>query len=268
MVGAINPNASTPIATQRKLAHDSTYMLNPGEPFPAESPKPSGLAGPSGVPTTTPDKHHGFTPGAIAGIAVAAISVVILGALLFFFWGRTKALNDEIERKESTVTRRMSLRGSGGGGGGSTPLNANANSGFGVYDQRYTTMDSRDYKPTSPHMQNHPAYSSMYMGRGNQHQNALFELSPGVEDASFEANNQQQRAVSSSVNAAPPYGWHINSLVGPAEMEAAPVWSEQGDAEGEKETKKESVSGDGQGKKEKARWEEVGARRDGQGRAF
>jgi hypothetical protein len=278
MVGAINPNSSTPITTQQQLARDSAYMLNPGEPFPAEAPLPSGLAGPSGVPTTTPDLHHGLAPGATAGIAVAAISVVILGALLFFFWGDTKALNDEIERKESSVTRRMSLRGGSGGGAAnmvqsmqSTPLsthaNANATAGFVMYDQRYTTMD---YKPTSPQTQNHPAFSSMYVDQGRNEQNALFELAQGGENAYFHASNQQQRTVSPQANAAPPYGWHVNSSGGPAEMEATSMRGGQEDAEGKSEKEKKSVSArDGEGGKERARWKEVGARRAGeQSRVF
>ncbi|KAF2035214.1 hypothetical protein EK21DRAFT_84835 [Setomelanomma holmii] len=108
MVGSININSSQSIDKQRSLAMDSAYMLNPGEPFPAESPLPSiNPATSSGLPDSGSGKKSLGT-GAIAGIVVGAIAGLILGALLFFFWGRTKTLKDEVERKESSITRRIS----------------------------------------------------------------------------------------------------------------------------------------------------------------
>jgi hypothetical protein len=104
--GAINPNATTNVTKQHEQALNSVYMLNPGEPFPAESPLPSNL--PSG--TAMPGMgmgggRKGMGGGAIAGIVIAALAVIVLAALLFFFWGRTKSLKDEVDRKAGTVCR-------------------------------------------------------------------------------------------------------------------------------------------------------------------
>jgi hypothetical protein len=107
MVGVINPNATTSLEIQRQLAQNSSYMLSPGEPFPAESPLPTNLPPSSGTTTTPSNTTHAakLTAGGIAGIAIACISVVVLGSLLFFFWGRFRGLKDEVKRKESSVTR-------------------------------------------------------------------------------------------------------------------------------------------------------------------
>ncbi|KAF9693922.1 hypothetical protein EKO04_007808 [Ascochyta lentis] len=116
MVGGINLNSSMSIEKQRTSAMDSTYMLQPGEPFPAESPLSSGnpassaLPSPSVSTSSNPSagvlhNSSGLSKGAIAGIVVAAVCAILFGALLFFCWGRTKSLREAIERKDGTVRR-------------------------------------------------------------------------------------------------------------------------------------------------------------------
>jgi hypothetical protein len=100
MVGAINPNASTSIGYQRQRARDSAYMLNPGESFPPESPVSSATPGPDPTPSTyapvpkpsTGKKNHNVSAGAIAGIVVATIGVIFLGALVFLIRRHNRAL--------------------------------------------------------------------------------------------------------------------------------------------------------------------------------
>ncbi|USP73494.1 uncharacterized protein yc1106_00768 [Curvularia clavata] len=109
MVGAINSNAFTSIQQQQKLALNSTYMLNPGEPFPAETPSPSNA--PSNTSTSRPgpgtanDNKSGLSKRAIIAMVVTSTCITILAALLFFFWGRTKGLKDELKRKATTMWR-------------------------------------------------------------------------------------------------------------------------------------------------------------------
>jgi hypothetical protein len=251
MVGAINPNASTPISTQRDRTRDSAYMLNPGEPFPPEAPLPSKSSLPLGVPKSI-DKKHGLAPGAIAGIAIGALSFIILAAVMLYLWGRTKALSEEVERRESTVTRRLSPSSSSAGIVHSTtspldPSRQNANSGFGVYQSRYTTapqMVSKhaDYKRSTPQLVNHPAYVLPYeqsqspvmfeLGNAGHAANGYFPDQTPYQQRTVSSpvppyRYSQQRTVSPPLNAAPPYGWHDNSGTEPAEVEGTMVKREE-----------------------------------------
>ncbi|KAF1834022.1 hypothetical protein BDW02DRAFT_579891 [Decorospora gaudefroyi] len=168
MVGAVNPNATMSVEEQQALALESDYMLNPGEPFPAESPLPSNLPTSSAAPGAGAgagagagvgvggNKKGGLSTGAIAGIIIAAISLIILAALLFFFWGRTKSLKDEVDRKAGTLRRvspssstAMLESGTGrteeGGGGGGSGVGA---TGLGIYHHHQQSMTSPP--PTQP----------------------------------------------------------------------------------------------------------------------
>jgi hypothetical protein len=59
----------------------------------------------SSTPTTAPvtTGRHGLSGGAIAGIAVGGVVVVLLCGLLFFYMGRTKSLKDVLKRNSATV---------------------------------------------------------------------------------------------------------------------------------------------------------------------
>ena len=123
MVGVINPNSSVSLATQRKDASLSTYMLAPGQPFPSEdggvpqgdinppgssssssssssvststTPTPSAPAPASASSTAASHTSSGgvrLSAGAIAGIVIAAVFVVLLLVALFFLLGRHKSL--------------------------------------------------------------------------------------------------------------------------------------------------------------------------------
>lgn len=122
MVGVINPNEIETLDMQKAYAKNSTYMLNPGEPFPPEA---SDMASLTQVPTSTtspaavssatavassaapalasPSPHHSFPSEAIAGIAIGAVAVLVLCGALFFYMGRSKALEEVIDRKDGTV---------------------------------------------------------------------------------------------------------------------------------------------------------------------
>lgn len=92
------------LAVQKDKAKNSTFMLEPGEPWPSEStPDPfSTSAGASPTSTGSPTSssaaagsassahHHssGLSGGAIAGIAIGAAAVAIIAAALLYLCGR------------------------------------------------------------------------------------------------------------------------------------------------------------------------------------
>ncbi|KAF2847033.1 hypothetical protein T440DRAFT_404397, partial [Plenodomus tracheiphilus IPT5] len=90
MVGAVNPSEDQDIEQQHLRAKDSTYMLNPGEPFPAEGVPETGHGGINGtgagdgggtVADTQGGSKSGLSTGAIVGIAIGGVAVVVLAAL-------------------------------------------------------------------------------------------------------------------------------------------------------------------------------------------
>ncbi|KAJ9658307.1 hypothetical protein H2201_007866 [Coniosporium apollinis] len=121
MVGVINPNKSVSLQTQREIALDSAYVLNPGDSFPDEggtsSTMASSTAAPSlptsslpsvsptvAAPAATPSEHSnhsGLSPGAIAGVAIGSAAVLLLAAFLFYFFGRARTLQKVFERDKA-----------------------------------------------------------------------------------------------------------------------------------------------------------------------
>lgn len=115
-------NETETLDVQKAYAKNSTYMLNPGEPFPPEA---SGMASLTQVPTSMtspgavssataatssaapapapPSSHHSLSGEAIAGIAIGAVAVLVLCGALFFYIGRSKTLKEVIDRKDGTV---------------------------------------------------------------------------------------------------------------------------------------------------------------------
>lgn len=86
------------------------------EPFPAELPLPSANPASSIMPSTSPistsattksQSPAGLSTGAIAGITIAAVLVLLGAALLFFYCGRNKSLREAIERRNGTVHRTV-----------------------------------------------------------------------------------------------------------------------------------------------------------------
>ncbi|KAE9971765.1 hypothetical protein BLS_002816 [Venturia inaequalis] len=161
MVAVINPNASVSLATQKQMAKDSAFMLQPGEDFPPEqslTPKPTSISSTSSssstssatsaAATATPSSssHKGGLPaGAIAGIAIGGVVVLTLAAALFFFIGRTKALQESVQRQSEGIP---SLIGSGTNGKSDSMYQVSAMPSPGYYPvhppevQRYSQVSS------------------------------------------------------------------------------------------------------------------------------
>ncbi|OCK91779.1 uncharacterized protein K441DRAFT_454411, partial [Cenococcum geophilum 1.58] len=114
MVGVINPNATTSLEVQRSMALAAAYMLQPGEPFPAEASSSSSSSSSTSTSSSTTitsttaaaatttaaaaaaaPSHTTLGSGAIAGIVVGAAAVLSLAAALFFYIGRSKTLQSE-----------------------------------------------------------------------------------------------------------------------------------------------------------------------------
>ncbi|OAL03415.1 hypothetical protein IQ06DRAFT_324098 [Phaeosphaeriaceae sp. SRC1lsM3a] len=272
MIGVINPNASTPISTQAQLARDSAYMLNPGEPFPPEAPLPSNLPSSTAIPVAPVVHKHQLSTGAIAGIVVAAIGVVLLCGGLFFCWGRTRTLKDEVERNKSSVAWPAQAQ---------SPMQEQMHySALPLavpfqhqhQHQQHQHLQHQDHKPlhihppSSPPLHHHPAFSPSHTAyelpisphdpspHPNLHPNPnpyfatpttrTHTRSPSASDTKYGPYGLQQRQ--STGTPAPPYGWHVNQA-GPAEMEG---------------------TSPGTGRRERVRWEEVGVRESREGRMF
>ncbi|KAK4996065.1 hypothetical protein LTR28_000314, partial [Elasticomyces elasticus] len=117
------------ILNDRALAMEAAYMLQPGEPFPAEaSSSIASLATATTFSTATTaaaytgeathsatssssangqSSHRDLSSGAIAGIVIGGVAVLALGAALFFLLGRTKTLKEVID-KNQVGTNRLS----------------------------------------------------------------------------------------------------------------------------------------------------------------
>ncbi|KAF2397176.1 hypothetical protein EJ06DRAFT_533357 [Trichodelitschia bisporula] len=99
MVGVINPAKGTSLQKQKDAAISAPFQLAPGEPWPAEGANigaetasaPPGYA--DQTATAVPNSHdsHGvhLSGGAIAGIVIGAVLVLLLAGALFFFIGRS-----------------------------------------------------------------------------------------------------------------------------------------------------------------------------------
>jgi hypothetical protein len=119
MVGVINPNKSVSLQHQRELAKKSDYMLQPGDPFPAEASSslaslisaeateaptysptstPSSTATPTpATPAVTTSKKSGLSVGAAVGIAIGSAAVALLFAALLYFVRRSRKLAEKVK---------------------------------------------------------------------------------------------------------------------------------------------------------------------------
>jgi hypothetical protein len=101
-------------------------MLQPGEPFPAEASSSSSASYSTSTSSSTTitsttaaaatttaaaaaaaPSHSTLSSGAIAGIVVGAAAVLSLAAALFFYIGRSKTLQSEVQRT-TTTTQHLS----------------------------------------------------------------------------------------------------------------------------------------------------------------
>lgn len=114
----INPNATESIVTQQALAKAANYMLEPGQPFPAEASSSivqlastatitaSATSSPTSATSSAAaaSSDGKLSGGATAGIAVgAAAGALIIAALCFLLW-RNRSLAQDLKRDQGGQT--------------------------------------------------------------------------------------------------------------------------------------------------------------------
>jgi hypothetical protein len=154
MVGVINPNEEVDLNKQKQAAIKAPYQLAPGEAWPAENAKPGAetgtLAGFS-KPTATSlsgttsgsSGHHGLSGGAIAGIVIGAVAVLVLAAALFYFMGRSKTYKDMFKANQSARSETAGTASQAGDGSGAWAALPVAGSGGHQNRQSYMTQYSQ-----------------------------------------------------------------------------------------------------------------------------
>jgi hypothetical protein len=122
---------------QKQFAANASYVLQPGDPFPAEGETPGVSDGPtapaypsatnsgsaaaassSGAAATISHKSS-FPPGAIAGVVVGAVAIIALAAALFYFVGRHRTV-----KAREAAGAALSGANEKGQSGGASPIPA------------------------------------------------------------------------------------------------------------------------------------------------
>ncbi|KAL2850754.1 hypothetical protein BJY01DRAFT_245306 [Aspergillus pseudoustus] len=151
MVGVINPNSTMTWESQYSAAREAPYMLLPGQSMPAEGETDSPGTGTTPHTTASPTSNPspGTLPhsssssslgaGAIAGIAVGAVSFVVILCVLLFILGRNHVYRKWVSSSENggngsvnaLRTARWALSTSADGGTGSGGGKSEGEGGFG-----------------------------------------------------------------------------------------------------------------------------------------
>lgn len=94
MMGVVNPTSNATLEEWQEKAEEVDYQLRPGDPWPTEEdyPEETGSknkdSSDSGSGSGSGNSGIHLSPGAIAGIAIGAAGVLILGAGLIYLCGR------------------------------------------------------------------------------------------------------------------------------------------------------------------------------------
>ncbi|KAI9651029.1 hypothetical protein NHQ30_001066 [Ciborinia camelliae] len=97
MIGVINANETQTFNVQLAYAENSTLEFSPNEYFPAETSRTAtgaSATAASALDSGVTSSHKAFPPGAIAGIVIGAVAVIVLAGALFYMCGRHKTMKE------------------------------------------------------------------------------------------------------------------------------------------------------------------------------
>lgn len=123
MMGVVNPSRNATLEDWQKRAKDVDFQLRPGDPWPSEVDRPTGM--PTSVPEPSgsdgsgdqdgESTSHGLGGGAIAGIAVGAVVGVLLLVLVAFLCLRRRGFSIvRPNNRQSTVISQVPGMGPSG----------------------------------------------------------------------------------------------------------------------------------------------------------
>jgi len=141
-------NSSYPIAKVKSLAGEATFVLSPGEPWPAEGGTPPNPDSSSSASSSSTTQGSGsgtkLSAGAIAGIVIGGVIALALIGLLFFFVGRKKGTGETKTGAQTANFQEAALMNSQTPGSEHPPL---------YQDPRYSVVPAAapvDHKATFP----------------------------------------------------------------------------------------------------------------------
>jgi len=166
MLGAINADANHSVETQINLAREAAYVLTPGQTLPAdvktsmdnlahtatvtvtnsEATSTSTTTSAAAAESTSDDSSEtsgstksGLGTGAIVGIVVGGVALLALAGGLFYFFGRSKTLSEQLRHSRTPNT--------------GAPPNPDNAQGYGGSNSRHTSF-LPPYAQVVPHYPN------------------------------------------------------------------------------------------------------------------
>ncbi|CAG8959984.1 hypothetical protein HYFRA_00012701 [Hymenoscyphus fraxineus] len=118
MIGVVNPNATWSYEAQFGFTQKAVIYLSPGETFPEEKAASSTVlrtttatgasttptsapAATSSAPAVVPAEHsHGLSTGAIVGIVIGGVAVLVLGAAVAWMCGRQRTVKEIMRQSQ------------------------------------------------------------------------------------------------------------------------------------------------------------------------